>query len=111
MLTHAWWLSRRRADEFVDADAAVVKETGNAVGGVRGRKLNEPSPVPEDFQQRNLSRTEPLAPALRAGSAADQPYSAGISGHPAGYGDRVEARNLRCQAERKGGAQPGRAYA
>ena len=83
----------------------------NTVGRVSGRKLDEPGPVPEHFQQRHLSRTEPLAPTLRAGNAADQPYGAGISGHPAGYGDHVEARDLRCQAERKGGAQPSRAYA
>lgn len=109
--TNPGWLGCRRTREPVDADCAGAGETCDPLYGFTGGNLYERIPVPEHLQQRNLSRTEPLIAALRAGSAADDADRTWIPRCSPWHGDGLAARYLSRQAERKGGAPPGRAGA
>ena len=59
-----------------------------------GRNFDKPVPVAEHLEQRDLSRTEPLIAALRAGGAADEVDGARVARRSPWHCDRLSTRHL-----------------
>jgi hypothetical protein len=92
--------------EYVD-----IQEVGDSLGSLAVGHLDQTRPVTENFQQRDLRRAKPLAPAPGAGSPANKPDAAGVAGHTLWHCDDVVTGDLRRKAEIDGGAQSCRADA